>query len=98
GAKILAHHQRRGTVRLQCDDADHRFVVIAHVSALSGRLALRYPPQPEQPDDVVDAYPAGVPEHGADQRPERLILTLFESVRAPRWLRPVLAQLVELIR
>ncbi|CKU41133.1 Uncharacterised protein [Mycobacterium tuberculosis] len=47
---------------------------------------------------MVDAYRTGVPQRGLDQRAKRSVLLLSEPVRPPRWLRPVLAELVELIR
>ena len=97
-AEIFADHQRRRAIRLQRDDADHRLVAVAHIRALGRRLALRNPPQPEQADDVVDPHAAGVPQHAADQGAKRPILQLVEPIRTPRRLRPVLPQLVELVR
>ncbi len=66
GAQVFTDHDRPGPVRLKRDDADHRLVVVAHVGAVGRRRALRDPPQPEQPDDVVDANAARVPQHGVD--------------------------------
>ena len=97
GAQILADHHRAGPMRLQCHDPDHRVVVVPHVRALGGRGTLGNPPQPEQPDDVVDANPAGVPQNRLDQRSEGLVAKLFELIGSPWRLGPVLAQLVELI-
>ena len=51
-----------------------------------------------KPDDVVDADTARVPQHGVDQRPERFVALLDELVGSPGRLRPVLAELVELVR
>ena len=97
-AEVLADHDGAGALRLQRQHADHRLVVVAHVGALGRRAALRDPPEPEQPDDVVDADPAGVPQHGRDQVAERRVAELLEPVRAPRRLAPVLADLVERVR
>ncbi len=63
-----------------------------------GSAPLGDPPQPEQPDDVVDAYAAGMPQHSPDQRAKRPVFLLFQPVRPPRRLRPVLAELIELVR
>ena len=97
GAEVLTHHHRAGPVGLQRHDSDHCVVVVAHIGALGGRDALRDPPQPEQSDDVVDPHPAGMAQNCRDESPKRLVAKLFEPIRSPRWLRPVLAQLVELI-
>ncbi len=63
-----------------------------------GALPLRHPPEPEQPDHVVDAHPARVPEHGAHEVAERRVAALLEPLRLPRRLSPVLSQLVERVR
>ena len=86
GAQVLADNHRAGPVRFQCDDPDHRLVVVAHVDALGRRRSLGNPPQAEHADDVVDPNPAGVPQDGRDQRPERLVAKLFQPVRPPRGL------------
>ena len=44
--------------------ADERLVVVPHVRALVGGHPARDPPQPEQPDDVVDPHTAGVAQRG----------------------------------
>ena len=98
GAQVFADHHRAGPVCLQRHDPDHRVVVVAHVGALRGRGALGDPPQPEEPDDVVDAHPAGVPQNRLNQLPKRLIAELFEPIGSPWRLRPVLAELIELVR
>ena len=97
GAQVFAHHHRTGAVGLQRNDADHRLVVVAHVGALRGRRTLRYPPQPEQADDVVDAHPTRVPQHRGHQRTERLVGRLRQPVGPPWRLRPVLTELIELV-
>ena len=75
-----------------------RLVVVAHVGALRRGTALRHPPQAEQPDDVVDAHPAGVPEHIGDEIAERRVGELGEPIGSPRRLLPVLPDLVEGVR
>ncbi len=62
-----------------------------------GRGPLRDPPQPEEPDDVVDPDATRVPQHRVDHGAERLVARLDQPIGAPRWLRPVLAELVELV-
>ena len=39
-----------------------------------------------------------MPQHGADEGAERFVGRLGEAVGPPRWLRPVLPELVELVR
>ena len=55
GAEILADDDGAGAVCLQRDDADHRLVVVAHISSSCGEPFRIADAQPEQPDDVVDA-------------------------------------------
>ena len=47
---------------------------------------------------MVDADPAGMPQHSPDQRAKRSVFLLVQPVRPPRRLRPVLAELIELVR
>ena len=72
-AEVLADHHGAGALRLEGEDADHRLVVVVDVGALGRVGALRHPPEPEQPDHVVDADAAGVPEHRAEQVAERRV-------------------------
>ena len=94
GAQVLADDDRVGPVRLQREDADQRLVVVAHIGAGGGVGALRDPPQPEQPDDVVDPQPAGVAQRRRDQPAEGLVRRVGEAVGTPGRLLPVLAVLV----
>ena len=94
GAEVLADDDGVGPVSLQREDADHRLVVVADVGARGRPGALRDPPQPEQPDHVVDPQPARVAQRRRDQPPERLVRRLGQPVGPPRWLLPVLAVLV----
>ena len=59
------------------------------------RRTARHPPQPEQPHDVVDPQPAGVPQDAAHDVAERRVAGLREPVGPPRRQPPVLALLVE---
>ena len=60
-----------------------------------GRPPVRHPPQPEQPEHVVDPDTAGMAQHGAQHVAVRRVADLGQPVRPPRRLRPVLALLVE---
>ena len=80
------------------EDADERLVVVTDVRPLGRGHPLRDPPQPEEPDDVVDPDAAGVAQDGPHHVAERCVPQRGEPVRAPRWLAPVLAELVELVR
>ena len=55
-------------------------MVVSHVGALGRECALGDPPQPEQPDDVVDAYAPGVPQANKDQIFEPYFSTRPEGV------------------
>ncbi len=52
---------------LQREHPDHRVGVVRDVGAVRGGRPGRDPPEPEQPHDVVDPQPAGVPEHPPHQ-------------------------------
>ena len=98
GAEVLADHTAPGPAwppAPGCRPAPRGRT--AGTCPRSGR-ALRDPPQPEQPDDVVDPHPAGRPQHGRDHVPERRVGQLGQPVRPPRRLRPVLTVLVERVR
>ena len=72
-------------------------MVVAHVRAFGGRRTGGDPPQPEQSNDVVDAYGARMAQHSPDQCTKRSVFLLLQPVRPPRRLRPVLAELIEFI-
>ena len=97
-AEVLADDDGAGAVRLEGEHADHRLVVVADVSARGRAETRRDPPQPEEPDDVVDAQRAGVPQHRADHVPQRRVAALGQRVRQPRRLIPVLPLLVVHVR
>ncbi len=98
GAEVLADDERLGPVRLERQDADHGLVVVADVGPCLRPGTGGDPPQPEQPDDVVDADAARVPQDRRDHRPVRRVRGLGQPVRAPRGLAPVLAVLVVGVR
>ena len=87
-----------GALRLQRQDPDQGLVVVAHVGALVGRLPLRHPPQPEQPDHVVDPDAARMAQDGAQHVAVRRVAQLLQPVRPQRRLAPVLPLLVERVR
>ncbi len=94
-AEILTDDYCLSAVRLEGEDADHRLVVVADVRPGRRRHAVGDPPEPEQPDDVVDADPAGMAQHGREDVAHRAIGQLGEAIRPPRRLGPILAGLVE---
>jgi hypothetical protein len=96
--EVLADHDRPGALRLEAQDPDQRLVVVADVGSRVGARGSRDPPEPEQPDDVVDPDRARVPQHGAQQVAVRGIARPGESLRVPRRLRPVLTLLVVHVR
>src|SRR5680860_189122 len=83
---------------LERENADQGLMVVTDVRALAGNLAVRNPPQPEEPDDVVDPDATGMTQGRAQHVPVWRIAELLEPVRPPRRLAPVLAQLVVLVR
>ena len=97
-AEVLADHHGPGPMRLQHQDPDQRLVVVVDVGAGVGTGTRRHPPQPEQPQHMIDTNPAGVPEYAAHQVAERRVAEFGETLRMPRRLGPVLPELVVLIR
>jgi len=97
-AEVLADDDGARAVRLEHQDPEHRLVVVADVGALVGRHPLRHPPEPEEPDDVVDPHRAGVAQDRAHQVAQGGVAQAREGVGTPRRLRPVLALLVEPVR
>ena len=64
-SEVLADHQRTRPMGLEHEDADQRLMVVTDVRALTGKLTVRNPPQPEEPDDVVDPDSTGMTQGGA---------------------------------
>ena len=93
-AEVLADHDRARAVRLERQDPDERLVVVPDVRAVARVGTLGDPPEPEQPDHVVDPDGAGVPQHRPQHVPVRLVGGSGQRVRAPRRLGPVLPLLV----
>src|SRR5665811_403182 len=93
-AEVLADHQRTRPMGLERENADQGLMVVTDVRALAGNLAVRNPPQPEEPDDVVDPDATGMTQGRAQHVPVWRIAELLEPVRPPRRLAPVLAQRV----
>src|SRR5205085_1423851 len=65
GSEILAHDHRIVSHALEGEDAEQLVHERRHVCAVACRMAERYPEQPEEPERVIDAERAGVPEAGA---------------------------------
>src|SRR5665647_2577351 len=97
-SEVLADHQRTRPMGLEHEDADQRLMVIADVRALTGNVAVRNPPQPEEPDHMVDPDATGMTQGRTKHVPVWRIAELLEPVRPPGWLAPVLAELVVLVR
>ncbi len=97
-AEVLADRQRARPRHFGGHHAPQQLMVIPHVRALAGRHPGRYPPQPGQPHDVVQAHAAGVARRRRDQLTQRSARPGGEVTRMPRGQRPVLTPLVELVR
>ena len=85
-------------MRLEREHPDHGLVVVPHVRAGRRAELRRDPPQPEEPDDVVDAQGTGVPQQGADHVAQGGVARPGERIGQPRRLVPVLPQLVVHVR
>ena len=60
GGRIFNFGSGTGTMGLEHQDGQHRVMVEADERPRIGRHARRDPPQPEQPQDVIDPQAAGV--------------------------------------
>ncbi len=81
-AEILSYHDRSGPMRLQRQDAHQGLVVVPDVSPGRRGRPGRDPPQPEQPDHMVDPDPPGVAQHRAQHVPVGRVAGLGQPVRA----------------
>ena len=89
-AEVFADDDRTCPSRFERQDPDRGVVVVADVGALGRARTGRDPPQPEQPDHVVDAYPAGMTQGVRDQLAERRVAEFGEPIGSQRRLIPVL--------
>ena len=94
-SEILTDHHRTCPLRLECQDAEQGVVVVADVGASRGTHAVGNPPQPEEPEDVVDAEATGVPQNCPQHVAIRLIAGCRESAGMPGRLIPTLPLLIE---
>src|SRR3954451_16679828 len=95
GPEVLADHERACALRLEREDAEHRFGVVPHIGAGRRTRPGGNPPEPEQAEDVVDAKTAGMTEDRGDKIAMGRVPRRSEPVRPHRRLLPVLPLLVE---
>ena len=93
GAQVLTDNERAVTVSLQQQNANHRFMVVVHVSTFGSCRAVRDPPEAEQTQNMVDADCSRKGHSGPHDISERCIAGLLQCAWVPRRLSPVLALL-----
>ena len=77
---------------------EHRVGVVGDVGAVRRRAAVRHPPEPKKPENMVDSQPAAAAQHRPHHLAQRREAGLGQPVGPPRRQAPVLALLVETVR